>query len=76
MYDKIQHINDIMCLPTSCWSDDQRELVEEYFSKHGSPFTYPGDDDVTCDHPEFETRYLFTSTYRACKVCGLEEDEI
>ena len=76
MYDIIEEINNIMCLPESCWSEVQREIVEGYFGPHNSPYSFPGDEDSECTHPEFETRYLFTSCYRACKVCGVEEVDV
>ena len=72
MYDEIQEVNDILCLPSKYWTEEQRALVGKHLNQHSDPYYYPSEADLECQH-NYETRYLFTSTYRICKLCGEEE---
>lgn len=74
MYDIISEINNIMCIPRKEWTESQEKIMKLYADGR---YYYPTEEELEeganmpCQH-EWVTRYLLTSSYEVCKLCGEE----
>ena len=67
MYDEIDEVNKILCLPKKYWTVEQRELVKNHCGGANGLTTKETPD--TCEHNWVE-HALLTSVVTACSKCG------
>ena len=72
MYDIVNEINNIMCLPRKEWTAEQEKIMKIYAD--GRYYIGQDGDDTVCQHKPVR-RYLLTSSYLECKLCGEEISE-
>ena len=65
MYDEIDEVNKILCLPKKYWTVEQRELVKNHCGGANGLTTIPD----KCEHTWIDT-VLLTSVVTECSKCG------
>jgi len=85
MYSEVERVNDLLCLPSDCWSEEERRLVERHWNMSQNPiatgagvggnYYYPNREDLEeeeCEH-DYVTKYLLTTAFKVCNKCDKEE---
>jgi hypothetical protein len=70
MYDEIDEVNKILCLPTKDRTEAQKELIRAHVGG-ANGLTYPTEEQLTqgCEHV-WKEYALLTSTVTECIKCG------
>ena len=71
----IDKINEIFKKKANEWTQEEKDRVT-WWTACNHPFEpqyYVGGND-DCNH-DYEYKYLLTSTYQQCKLCGDEKDD-
>lgn len=79
MYDEVDEVNKILCLPSKYWTDEQRKLVQAHVGgAYGLYYTPEEEEEFyedKCDH-EWEEQALLISTVTVCSKCGEKKEDI